>query len=245
MSLISRVYHLADGPAPTGREADESHCKFSDLNLYLKQRGEGFETSPAPNLNGSDKDHVMADQALPSPEVLRQLLRYVPETGQLFWLPRGAEWFKTNANVALFQRRFEGRPALTCLNEDGYRTGIVLGFGVRAHAVAWAIHYGFWPIDELDHIDGNPLNNSILNLRLANRAIQNRNLSVRKDNTSGILGVSQCASGRWRARIRIGGKEVLLGRFATKAEAEAARLKASDEAGYHPNHGRQRNVMQK
>ena len=23
MSLISRVYHLADGPAPTGREADE------------------------------------------------------------------------------------------------------------------------------------------------------------------------------------------------------------------------------
>jgi len=45
-------------------------------------------TKSGPNRNGSYEDHVMAAKALPSPEVLRQLLRYEPDTGKLFWRER-------------------------------------------------------------------------------------------------------------------------------------------------------------
>lgn len=44
---------------------------------------------------------VSAKQNTPSPDVLRQLLRYEPETGKLWWKERGAEWFSSST----------GRPA--------------------------------------------------------------------------------------------------------------------------------------
>ena len=37
----------------------------------------------------------MAPKALPSPEVLRQLLCYEPDTGKLFWKERSRDMFDT------------------------------------------------------------------------------------------------------------------------------------------------------
>lgn len=75
----------------------------------------------------------------------------------------------------------------------------------------------------VDHIDGNPLNNRKSNLRLATPAQNQYNRWISKANTSGFRGVSlHKSTGRWRATIRIDGKKVELGLFASAQEASAA-----------------------
>ncbi len=46
---------------------------------------------------------------------------------------------------------------------------------LKAHRVAYALHYGKWPENELDHINRDPLDNRICNLRDANRVLNNLN----------------------------------------------------------------------
>ena len=52
------------------------------------------------------------------------------------------------------------------------------GQPLRAHRVAWALHYGEDPgSTQIDHIDGNKLNNAINNLRLATQSKINQHQS--------------------------------------------------------------------
>lgn len=64
------------------------------------------------------------------------------------------------------------------------------------HRVIWEIFNGY--IDdaskEIDHIDGDPLNNRIENLRLVSRSVNRRNARRNSRNTSGIAGVSLCTT---------------------------------------------------
>lgn len=79
----------------------------------------------------------------------------------------------------------------------------------------------------IDHIDGNKLNNSIKNLRVAGFLDNLANSKIRRSNTSGYKGVS-FERGRWRARIGVGVKNVTrsLGYFDTAKEAAVAYNKA-------------------
>ena len=82
----------------------------------------------------------------------------------------------------------------------------------------------------VDHIDGDPQNNSILNLRWATRSENQYNSRIRTDNTSGYKGVTfNKENGKWRARINLDGKKKHLGYFHTKEEAAAAYEKAARE----------------
>lgn len=77
---------------------------------------------------------------------------------------------------------------------------------------------------DVDHIDGDGLNNQRGNLRVASRAqnLWNRRRSAR--NTSGYTGVSwDKGIGKWTAYISEGGKTRHLGCFATAEEAAVAR----------------------
>ncbi|WP_166669632.1 HNH endonuclease [Bacillus thuringiensis] len=76
----------------------------------------------------------------------------------------------------------------------------------------------------VDHINGNSLDNRLDNLRICNQVINghNRN-SLNINNSSGARGVSfHKASGKWRAHIRFKRKQIHLGLFAEKPEAESA-----------------------
>jgi hypothetical protein len=77
---------------------------------------------------------------------------------------------------------------------------------------------------DVDHINGNTLDNRRQNLRPATRAQNSWNSRLRSNNTSGRRGVSFCKmTGRWSALIRSNGKgPKRLGRFATVEEAAAA-----------------------
>jgi hypothetical protein len=83
---------------------------------------------------------------------------------------------------------------------------------------------------EVDHIDGNGLNNCRNNLRLASPSENRRNQRKRSDNSSGFKGVSWYPQrGKWRALIGINGKIKHLGYFLTAEEAHQAYCLASAE----------------
>lgn len=82
---------------------------------------------------------------------------------------------------------------------------------------------------EVDHRDGDGLNNRRSNLRLAtgSQNMHNARLSLR--NTSGFKGVSCCNRNlKWRAQIAVGRKSTFLGYFDTREAAHAAYLAASE-----------------
>ena len=70
--------------------------------------------------------------------------------------------------------------------------------------------------DEVDHIDGNPLNNDLSNLRWCDRSINNMNRRVFKNNKSGFKNISQRETGSWRVFYK---KYKINKCFKTKKEA--------------------------
>jgi hypothetical protein len=77
--------------------------------------------------------------------------------------------------------------------------------------------------EQVDHINGNSLDNRRCNLRVATQSQNNKNASKRKDNTSGFKGVSyhkKCK--QWVAYINCDGKRTYLGLFASKETAAKA-----------------------
>ena len=76
-----------------------------------------------------------------------------------------------------------------------------------------------------DHIDRDPMNNRKSNLRVATRQENNRNCSISKNNTSGIIGVAWVAKKhRWIAYVGMDYKRITLGSFENKEDAIRARL---------------------
>ena len=94
-----------------------------------------------------------------------------------------------------------------------------------AHRLAWLYEYGSFPEKHIDHINRKKDDNRIENLRDISMAENNRNVDIRKDNTSGHNGVILDRN-RWRAYINFNKKRISLGSFANKSDAIEARRKA-------------------
>lgn len=62
----------------------------------------------------------------------------------------------------------------------------VNGRNFMAHRVAWLFTYGEWPDGAIDHIDGDPQNNRVSNLRIATASQNGGNLKIQTNNTSGF-----------------------------------------------------------
>lgn len=78
-----------------------------------------------------------------------------------------------------------------------------------------------------DHKNRNPLDNRKENLRKATAQENAINRTKQKNNTSGFTGVFwHKQSNKWRARIKVNGKEIHIGSFVNKNDAIIARLKA-------------------
>jgi hypothetical protein len=92
------------------------------------------------------------------------------------------------------------------------------------HRYVYEIHHGKIPDNlEIDHIDGNPANNTIENLRAVTRSFNHANRGAQKNSTSGFKGVHQYrAYGKWMAKIKVGQKNVFLGYFSDKTDAAKA-----------------------
>lgn len=109
----------------------------------------------------------------------------------------------------------------------------------KAHRLAWLYCYGCMPTFEIDHIDGNGINNSIANLRDVPNTENAKNRKRYETNASGVSGVHWSKSrSRWVARISDGGKRIQIGSFKEKGDAVSARIEAEKKYNFHENHGK-------
>ena len=169
--------------------------------------------------------------------ILSELLEYDCLTGSLLWLERSRRWFDSDKNWKGWNTRHAGTAAFTARDTHGYHHGSIFGKLYRAHRVAWALHYGEWPSDQIDHINRDRADNRISNLREASPVQNARNSSVRKDNESGASGVRKRGDcNRWEAHIGGAGSKGkdrrYLGLFETFEDALAARRAAEWELAY-------------
>jgi hypothetical protein len=168
---------------------------------------------------------------IPDQETLRRLLDYEPETGRLIW--------KARPHNRAWSTKYAGKEAFVSQHR-GYRIGNLLGGStIAAHRVIFKYVYGR-DAEQVDHINGDPGDNRLCNLREVNYSENRRNSRKPSNNTSGVIGVSFCRRmGKWRAFTKLNGKYRHLGWFAEMADAVTARATAERENGFHPNHGRE------
>jgi len=105
----------------------------------------------------------------------------------------------------------------------GYWMVMLGGKKFMSHRVIWALIHGEWPSAQIDHINGDPSDNRIANLRLASQSQNNFNRSMFRNNTTGYQGVTyEPSRNKYKASIRIDGKTRNIGRFDSALDASIA-----------------------
>lgn len=156
---------------------------------------------------------------------IRDLIDYNPETGVL------------TAKV-----NFSGRQAGSVIGSQtwqGYYAFSLFGKKCFAHRLAWLLHYGEWPSQPIDHINGIKTDNSIINLRLCSLSQNQFNKPTQKNNTTGVKGVYwNKRDKRYVASVQFNGKKYSAGHHKDIESAKEAVMKLREKlAGEFTNHG--------
>lgn len=161
----------------------------------------------------------------PSVEMLNSIFVYDEATGELRWkqVPKERVTRAKPGDIA------------GAVTVNGYRMVCVNYQKYLVHRLVWKMKSGADAPFSVDHIDGNPLNNRMSNLRAATQSQNGMNSKMRKNNTSGVKGVYWGPDGKWRAAIMIHRKMIALGGFDRLEDAAAvvadAREKLHGEFG--------------
>lgn len=140
-------------------------------------------------------------------ERLRQVLIYDPATG-------------------VFRRRTTGKLA-GCSVGGGYVRVGVDGGRYEASRLAWFYVHGVWPADLIDHVNLDPSDNRLCNLREATRSQNGANSPCSKNNRVGVKGVRRRGD-RFQARIMAAGRLMSIGCYPTAEEAGRAYASAAE-----------------
>jgi hypothetical protein len=141
---------------------------------------------------------------------LREVFRYDETTGLLYW--------KSSPG----KRATVGRVA-GWVDQKGYRRVRYKGLKYLVHRIVWMLNTGEWPVNLIDHSKRNSGNNKIEHLRGATHSQNFQNQGLRRNNTSGLKGVSWVnRDSRWIAHASINGREKHLGYLTDKSLAALA-----------------------
>lgn len=185
--------------------------------------------------------HDPAQLVVTEEEKFRFLLtrvRYEPDTGDIYWLPKAG----LNKREEAFNKRFANKRA-TSKSGNGY---LQIGFAIDGkyvkavpHRFAWFFVYGVVPSGVIDHIDGNKTNNKISNLRDVTQRLNMRNQIQRSNNSSGVRGIHWSKTkNKWIAQsMTLEGKHVHVGVFKCIEEAKIALGDFNKKNGYTERHG--------
>jgi hypothetical protein len=143
---------------------------------------------------------------------LKEVLKYYPGSGIFTWRTTGSGR----------KRKIAG-----CKDSYGYIIIRIDGKNYKAHRLAWLYVHGYFPENQIDHIDKNPSNNKINNLREVSNQCNLRNTGNPITNTSGVKGVSwHKSNNKWGAYIKISEKTKYLGCYKNFGDAVMARYQA-------------------
>lgn len=106
-----------------------------------------------------------------------------------------------------------GKTSLGWRDTDGYLLFRYKGKTYKTHRVLFYYYHGYYPA-QVDHIDGDVVNNKESNLRAATYKENGRNRKLAVNNSSGCTGVSyDKKQSKWLSQIMLNGKSIVLGRF--------------------------------
>lgn len=172
---------------------------------------------------------------------VKDIFNYCPVSGVLSWKVRPRNHFNTDGSHKTFNSRFSNKEAGTTNNFACNKYYRILTFRSKnylAHRVIWLFVFGRWPKHEIDHVDGDGLNNKIKNLRDVKHGVNTKNVKKGSRNTSGFVGVNFDKKRKsFRATICVEGKQIHIGRYISIEEAASARKAAEVKYGFHKNHG--------
>lgn len=193
----------------------------------------------------------MEDTEVLTQEYLKKILHYNELTGIFTWKERPVSMFKTGIRqlnaCGIWNSRFANKEAgaiLTPKESKTYYVSITIALNGKkknylAHRLAFLYTEGHFPPEDVDHIDGNGLNNCWINLREVTALKNMKNMPMRSDNTSGVVGVHwHKLTKKWQAQINVNRKQIHGGLFTNIEDAIARREQLELEHGYHKNHGR-------
>ena len=136
-------------------------------------------------------------------EELKKALSYDPKNGVLIWTqtnaPAGGLRHKKYLSVRYRTRQYNYAP------------------------VCWYLHHGTWPVGVIDHIDGDPSNNRIDNLRDVTRRGNQQNLKCHRDGN--LVGATYFPKrNSYLSRVYVAGTSIFLGWYRTEEEAHISYL---------------------
>lgn len=176
--------------------------------------------------------------------IIKAWFDYNAETGEIRWKDWiSPEWYKNKKWHETYMQEKAGKLVDFYEHHRGYLKISVIGtHSIYAHQIAWVLMYGHLPKQVIDHIDGNPRNNSIRNLRDVPQKINCRNQRLSKLNTSGISGVRWYAPrNRWVVYGTGHVKGRTLGYYDSFEDAVKARerfIADNPDLGYTDRHGK-------
>jgi hypothetical protein len=141
---------------------------------------------------------------------IRKALAYDPGTGIFIWL--------VDSNGRVKKGSIAGCP----FAKDGYLMIQFQGKQYRAARLAWWFYYGTWPINQIDHINGDRKDNRISNLRDIPAKQNSQNKKCHREGH--LLGANKVGN-KWAAKTTIQGKRIWLGIFDTEIEAHEEYLR--------------------
>lgn len=188
-------------------------------------------------------EHVMSNFFL-TQEILKELIHYNPETGIFTWKERDLKWFKSEKSCGIWNMKFSGKVAGNIhgnnkANNKVYWRISVLSKRYQSHNLAFLYMTGRYVDGEVDHEDGDSLNNKWNNLREVTHLENGKNIKLNVNNKTGCAGTYfHTRIGKWKAQISHNTKRLHLGYFDKLEDAIIARKQAEKQYGYHENHGK-------
>ena len=177
------------------------------------------------------------NEELISIDYLKECVEYDHITGILKWKHRPVYHFKEEKYQQSWNKKYANTNAGS-LNKD-YIVVVINYKKYKAQNIGYALFYGYWPSNILDHKNEIKSDNKIDNLRVASTAKNSMNTSIRASNKSGYKGVCwDTRAGKWRASITKDYKHIGLGFFLDKEDAHKAYCQAADRLfGEFANYG--------
>jgi len=132
--------------------------------------------------------------------------------GELFWKNRPATDFLTEHDCNQWNSKYFGKRA-GCYGKKPYVYTAINHKNIAIHRIIFLMQHGYLP-KMIDHMDGNPRNNKIENLREATPLQNQQNQKLPKHNTSGYKGVIWYKRlNKWLVRVKVNKKQMHIGVF--------------------------------